>query len=560
MIYDTTAAGIAATTNGQFFIVKGDGTNTYALMYKNVAAVATLVASYPSKTAFDLAFDMITEWMAFGGLLGIAFVDTAGKIYGGYRQDDALFRSRLALESSAGAISYSYNAATGYTDVNVIGLEASASEQIVAGNVAYAPIVDANYKVFGYGRADGSYYFHHLVAGKIDGVAGGAIDSSAYYFTVEDVSGLNQVIRYTKATGVRTQMTTGSNNSGPHLSSDGSNVIYSSDRTTPASEFFQSVAGGEENRVIGTSLIVPVGNSLSTSGGLGYYTGLLALRPNASFHLEAVSGQRSDDMAYRLGATPFSGSVAGASIPASGAVVITGLETSIFRLWQGATGALRVSIAGVPGNLALTGYGTVPVYTFTRDTAGSIVAVSNPVVITPTSGVLVGSTDASAAMALKDVLSGICILWLTYNDIEPGFSLATSMANIAAIVNKVRPLVKKMLIVCDHIGLARLTDATARANGCPAGIGRAGTEAISKQWIEASQALTAATLAAYPGECLDLHAALIADGYTQNVTVLGVVYPLVTLAILGDGVHPTTALGKTVEAGHINDSLLARGL
>ncbi|TIM41740.1 MAG: sialate O-acetylesterase [Mesorhizobium sp.] len=53
IIYDTTAAGIAATTNGQFFIVKGDGVNTYALSYKNVAGVATLIASYPSKTALD---------------------------------------------------------------------------------------------------------------------------------------------------------------------------------------------------------------------------------------------------------------------------------------------------------------------------------------------------------------------------------------------------------------------------------------------------------------------------------------------------------------------------
>ncbi|MER9174598.1 sialate O-acetylesterase [Mesorhizobium sp. M0955] len=49
-IYDTMAVGIAATTNGQFFIVKGDGTNTYALMYKNVAGVATFVSDYQSVT------------------------------------------------------------------------------------------------------------------------------------------------------------------------------------------------------------------------------------------------------------------------------------------------------------------------------------------------------------------------------------------------------------------------------------------------------------------------------------------------------------------------------
>ncbi|MER8478447.1 hypothetical protein [Mesorhizobium sp. M1163] len=61
IIYDTTTAGIAATVNGQFFIVKGDGTTTYALMYKNVATVATLVASYPSKTALDNALLLLAQ-------------------------------------------------------------------------------------------------------------------------------------------------------------------------------------------------------------------------------------------------------------------------------------------------------------------------------------------------------------------------------------------------------------------------------------------------------------------------------------------------------------------
>ncbi|RWI99134.1 MAG: hypothetical protein EOR23_33860, partial [Mesorhizobium sp.] len=41
VIYDTTALGLAATVDGQLFIVKGDGISTYALMYKNVAGVAT---------------------------------------------------------------------------------------------------------------------------------------------------------------------------------------------------------------------------------------------------------------------------------------------------------------------------------------------------------------------------------------------------------------------------------------------------------------------------------------------------------------------------------------
>ncbi|MER8924330.1 hypothetical protein [Mesorhizobium sp. M0859] len=60
VIYDTTAAGIAATTNGQFFIVKGDGVSTYATMYKNVAGVATLSSSYPDKAAIDAIITLAT--------------------------------------------------------------------------------------------------------------------------------------------------------------------------------------------------------------------------------------------------------------------------------------------------------------------------------------------------------------------------------------------------------------------------------------------------------------------------------------------------------------------
>ncbi|TIQ65449.1 MAG: hypothetical protein E5X41_14910 [Mesorhizobium sp.] len=61
VIYDTTAAGIAATTDGQFFVVKGDGTTTYVQMYKNVAGVATLVASLASKVALDALLAMFTQ-------------------------------------------------------------------------------------------------------------------------------------------------------------------------------------------------------------------------------------------------------------------------------------------------------------------------------------------------------------------------------------------------------------------------------------------------------------------------------------------------------------------
>ncbi|MER8403551.1 SGNH/GDSL hydrolase family protein [Mesorhizobium sp. M1307] len=90
VIYDTTAAGIAATVNGQFFIVKGDGTNTYALMYKNVATVGTLIASYPSKAALDAALVSINAVLAKIGPETPLYFGTK-RVLGGFADSNNLF-------------------------------------------------------------------------------------------------------------------------------------------------------------------------------------------------------------------------------------------------------------------------------------------------------------------------------------------------------------------------------------------------------------------------------------------------------------------------------------
>lgn len=50
VFYADTTAGLAATTNGQFFLVQGDGTNTYCQLYKNVAGSASFITNSPSAT------------------------------------------------------------------------------------------------------------------------------------------------------------------------------------------------------------------------------------------------------------------------------------------------------------------------------------------------------------------------------------------------------------------------------------------------------------------------------------------------------------------------------
>ncbi|RWB96504.1 MAG: SGNH/GDSL hydrolase family protein [Mesorhizobium sp.] len=129
VIHDTTTAGIAATVDGQFFLVKGDGTNTYALMYKNVATVATLIASYPSKTALDATLATLTA--------------TYDQI--GYLTPDDIFIWKDAADNIVGRVK---KATAGWDIIlqalrNVDGLTISEYQQLdPSGSPVY--IVDAN--------------------------------------------------------------------------------------------------------------------------------------------------------------------------------------------------------------------------------------------------------------------------------------------------------------------------------------------------------------------------------------------------------------------------------
>ena len=68
-VYATTAAGIAATTNGQYFSVpQASPNNTFLDLYKNVSSVATFVNTYPSKYFFDALKSILTVDITPGGI------------------------------------------------------------------------------------------------------------------------------------------------------------------------------------------------------------------------------------------------------------------------------------------------------------------------------------------------------------------------------------------------------------------------------------------------------------------------------------------------------------
>lgn len=51
--YPDTATGLAATAANGYFTVAGNGTNTYAILYRKVSGAAAEIAQYPSKAAYE---------------------------------------------------------------------------------------------------------------------------------------------------------------------------------------------------------------------------------------------------------------------------------------------------------------------------------------------------------------------------------------------------------------------------------------------------------------------------------------------------------------------------
>lgn len=77
VVYPDTAAGIAAVADGAFFVVAGDGTSSYALLYRRSGASATLIATYPSRDGViaNLAVGGLTA-LFWGGITGSAVTAT----------------------------------------------------------------------------------------------------------------------------------------------------------------------------------------------------------------------------------------------------------------------------------------------------------------------------------------------------------------------------------------------------------------------------------------------------------------------------------------------------
>lgn len=299
-----------------------------------------------------------------------------------------------------------------------------------------------------------------------------------------------------------------------------------------------------------SNTIVALGNSISDYAC--YPSSLQSLRPARRVISAGISGQKIIDIAYRWGATAFSGTVSGNQIPASGGVTVAGLGSTIYRRINSVTGAFRCRIAGVDGVMTMADGTTTPVWTFTRDASGSVVNVADPVVIEPASNLVEGSTSVATTPMLGQLQNATVVAMCLYNDITDATAQATALASLSDTLAMCRK--NTFLVFGEWNGQARLTAAQAP------GIGLAADAAASKVLLDRTISFNAALAAAYPSQFVDMMALIKAGGNTSQFTVSGTVYDVVDTTFLPDGIHTLAGgAGSTLLAGYVRDAIAARG-
>ncbi|MFP3564680.1 hypothetical protein [Paraburkholderia sp. SIMBA_030] len=382
-IYATTTAGLAGVTTGKYFYVTVAGTGQILALYLNNAGTAVFQNYIPSASLYTLTSSnpTVIEGAKDGNnRLGRAILSD-----GTFTAKFRTVGSKNGLVVRKGSDGF-YGIGLGATE-GVLPLGPNSLNAIDArttgqfGNWALARLGAAG-RITGGIQANGVERFSKAqIDMPID--SPDIFDTANFTAYVKDVSGTPQIWSYNKTTGVVKQLTTAGANYAPRLDASGTNVIYAKRVVgLPKKHYYQPLGGGPEYPVFpvasqyssfGDSLTAGTGSGVGGVGGLGYPVTLGPLL-NIYVNKQGIGGQTSWQIAFRQGSYNPNLIPAGGSIPASGAVSVTRDSTAI-AIGNLANVALTWTgtWAGVHGTLAMDNSFN---YTFTRDTAGSAVAVS----------------------------------------------------------------------------------------------------------------------------------------------------------------------------------------
>jgi len=418
-------------TQYPFAIVDSNGKIAFAIdTAGHVQAITTI--SDGAITLAKLAAPVQTVLpQTFGTESGYAWavVDSAGRTALAITNDGTLFAPKFSLPN--GSVNYSK------LDASITSL----LPQTLSTESGYAfAVVDQ----------DGRVSFGVDPTGKLIAPGISSTDRSSTVaenpnYLIEpfvDGAGRYQLRSHHRADGQVTVLTTSGNNFDAKLTAD-DYVIYRSDRTGVTKQVFRAALGGSEYGVI-PSLADGIGfwgDSLTQGAGGGGVTtanvvaGLLGV-PTSN---QGIGGQGSQSIAARQNGQPALLTVTSNQIPASGAVAVTALSTTLLTGAGGGAMSATGTLAGVPGTLAFDGTN----YTFTRTTPGATVAcpAGTPFI-----------TDIGVSYQ-----DHVQILWLGRNTLTNPAQVAS---DTAACVAYLKNLQKRFLVLSVLNGAGETTGTT----------------------------------------------------------------------------------------------------
>ena len=180
----------------------------------------------------------------------------------------------------------------------------------------------------------------------------------------------------------------------------------------------------------------------SSMQGLGPYLESVLTDTVATFHNEGKSGEVSEEIFARLGSRPALLTVAGGSIPSSGAVGVTASNMGSTQYLKPFSGVLN----GVHGVLSWSGTETV----FTRSDSGSAVTVPNGTPFIPD----------LAEPARKSV----AILWAGKNNVTSPTGATRAIEQTDQAFDWFSPMVKRVLVLGHFVDNDVAPDSIRRTN------------------------------------------------------------------------------------------------
>ena len=460
--YADTTAGLAATEDGDYFLVVGDDTETTYTIYLNNVGVAEEVASAPSVTYLDAALAAVagqldltsTRYNVAGKLVLRGMADPDFLTPGYVTADGAHYVPTLAMRvGTANGLTFAHDPASDYLEVSFgstegvvpVGTGGAAIDtrdnRYFAGLKVVRAIGDDDNAGALIVTEDGALHAPRLARPSPVASSGDLL-----FYQAPDDDGRPQVWRADLASGAMpVQATTAGSNINPVVTDDGEHLIYHSDRQGEgrADLWFQPVDGGAEYPVFSAAYWTVWGDSLGIYGptsAADRYPSLLAASLGVPVANRSVRGQTSIQIAARQGGAPCLVTVSGDEIPASGSVSVTVSTDMLLDSGIHVAGSFSGTLGGVRG--ALTGDASGN-WTFVRGAAGSEVEVD------PATPFLIdtGGTDL-----------GVNVIWVGRNNATDPTQIK---ADIAAMVAFIKPLSKRIVILGVTNGGSEVSGSTA---------------------------------------------------------------------------------------------------